>query len=81
MCPIAGGNWNNGSNAGVWALNLNNARANSNTNVGARADFAHVLTVSMDTVEQRETSSGRARRNRCAAAFLVAIGDGQAADR
>ena len=38
MCPISGGNWNNGSNAGVWALNLNNTRANSNNNVGFRAD-------------------------------------------
>jgi len=40
MCPIAGGNWNNGSNAGVWMLNLNNVRGNSNNNVGFRADSA-----------------------------------------
>lgn len=40
MCPIAGGNWNNGSNAGVWNLNLNNVRGNSNNNVGFRADSA-----------------------------------------
>lgn len=40
MCPISGGNWNNGSNAGVWTLNLNNTRANSNVNVGFRvADY------------------------------------------
>ena len=38
MCPIAGGNWNNGTNAGVWTLNLNNVRGNSNNNVGFRAD-------------------------------------------
>lgn len=38
MCPISGGNWNNSSNAGVWALNLNNVRGNSNNNVGFRAD-------------------------------------------
>lgn len=38
MCPIAGGNWNNGANAGVWYLNLNNVRGNSNNNVGFRAD-------------------------------------------
>jgi hypothetical protein len=38
MCPIVGGNWNNGTNAGVWTLNLNNARGNSNNNVGCRAD-------------------------------------------
>lgn len=40
MCPISGGNWNNSSNAGVWTLNLNNARSNSNDNVGFRADSA-----------------------------------------
>jgi hypothetical protein len=38
MCPIVGGNWNNGAIAGVWALNLNNVRGNSNDNVGCRAD-------------------------------------------
>ena len=38
MVPIRGGNWNNGSNAGVFNLNLNNARSNSNTNIGARPD-------------------------------------------
>lgn len=38
MCPIVGGNWNNGVNAGVWALNLNNSRGNANNNVGFRAD-------------------------------------------
>lgn len=38
MCPISGGNWDNGSNAGVWAFNLNNERGNSNNNVGFRAD-------------------------------------------
>ena len=34
--PIRGGNWNNGSQAGVFALNLNNARSNANTNIGFR---------------------------------------------
>jgi len=38
MCPISGGNWNNVSNAGVWTLNLNNVRTNSNDNVGFRSD-------------------------------------------
>jgi len=37
LAPIAGGNWNNSSNAGVWALNVNNSRTNSNNNVGSRA--------------------------------------------
>jgi hypothetical protein len=38
MCPIASGNWNNGSNAGVWTMNWNNSRTNSNDNVGFRSD-------------------------------------------
>ncbi|NCC20187.1 hypothetical protein EOM33_03940 [Candidatus Saccharibacteria bacterium] len=33
---IRGGNWNNGSNAGVLALNLNNSPSNTNTNIGFR---------------------------------------------
>jgi RNA-directed DNA polymerase len=31
-----GGNWNNGSNAGLFNLNLNNEASNSNTNIGSR---------------------------------------------
>lgn len=38
VCLIAGGAWNNGSIAGAWAVNWNNARTNSNANVGFRAD-------------------------------------------
>lgn len=38
LCVISGGNWNNGSNAGVWYANLNNNRTNSNNNVGFRSD-------------------------------------------
>ena len=34
--PIRGGNWNNGVSSGVFALNLNNARSNANTNIGCR---------------------------------------------
>lgn len=34
--PLRGGNWNNGSRAGLGALNLNNARSNSNSNIGFR---------------------------------------------
>jgi len=37
--PIRGGNWNNGSNAGVFYLNLNNSRTNVNTNIGGRLAF------------------------------------------
>ena len=34
--PIRGGNWNNAAITGVFALNLNNPRSNSNSNIGAR---------------------------------------------
>jgi len=34
---IRGGNFNNGANAGVFYLNLNNAPSNSNYNIGFRA--------------------------------------------
>ena len=34
--PIRGGNRNNGGNAGLAALNLNNERTNANTNIGFR---------------------------------------------
>lgn len=33
---IRGGNWNNGANDGAFALNLNNAPSNTNTNIGFR---------------------------------------------
>jgi hypothetical protein len=34
--PLRGGNWNNAGNAGLAALNLNNSRANANSNIGFR---------------------------------------------
>ena len=34
--PIRGGSWNSGADAGVFALNLNNVRSNTNTNIGFR---------------------------------------------
>ncbi|MFW5988632.1 MAG: hypothetical protein ACOCPQ_00220 [Desulfosudaceae bacterium] len=39
--PRRGGNWNNGSNAGLAALNLNNERSNSNSNIGVRPASPH----------------------------------------
>ena len=38
MCPISSANWNNAANAGVWALNCNNVRSNTNDNCGFRSD-------------------------------------------
>ena len=40
ICLLSGGNWNNGSNAGLWNLNWNNNRTNSNNNVSFRSDYA-----------------------------------------
>lgn len=37
MCPRSGGSWSGGSDAGVWALDLNNARSVSHASVGFRA--------------------------------------------
>jgi len=34
--PLRGGSWNNGSHAGVFALNLNNPRSNASSNIGFR---------------------------------------------
>ena len=39
-----GGNWNNGGNAGVFYVNLNNARSNANYNIGFRAALATNVT-------------------------------------
>lgn len=38
-CLISCANWNNSSNAGVWYVNWNNTRSNSNNNVGGRSDY------------------------------------------
>lgn len=39
--PFRGSNFNNTSNGGVGALNLNNARSNSNNNIGFRSASPH----------------------------------------
>lgn len=37
LCVLSGGSWDDGSNAGVWALHLGYVRGNSNYGVGFRA--------------------------------------------
>ena len=37
MAPISGGNWNNSSNAGVWAFNLSTYRTYSYSVIGFRS--------------------------------------------
>ncbi len=36
---LRGGNWNNGTNTGVFTANLNNDPSNTNTNIGFRCVF------------------------------------------
>ena len=45
VAALRGGNWNNGSNAGVFALNLNNVPANANNNIGFRLGKRHCQTL------------------------------------
>jgi len=46
---LVGGNWSNSSNAGVFAMNLNNNRTNSNNNVGGRDSISKLETTEVDT--------------------------------
>ena len=72
LCVISGGNWNNGSNAGVWALNLNNVRGNSNNNVGFRADSLPGKPNAAHAARQRGSNRRGWRRNVLSAGLLVA---------
>ena len=58
--PIRGGNWNNGANAGVFALNLNNPRTNANGNIGFRVALApHVRSRASKGVRSRASKGAR----------------------
>ena len=48
-----GGNWNNGANAGVFYLNGNNSRSNSNTNIGFRSALALFVYCLRATAQQK----------------------------
>jgi len=48
LCPILSANWNNSSNAGVWAANFNNGRSNANDNYSLRADLMPPRTAQAD---------------------------------
>ena len=49
MACQCGGNWSNTSNAGAFAMNLNNNRTNSNNNTGGRDCFSKLETTKVDT--------------------------------
>ena len=46
---LCGGNWSNSSNAGAFAMNLNNNRTNSNNNVSGRDCDSKPETATVDT--------------------------------
>ncbi len=54
MCVLSCYNWNNATNAGVFACNLNNYRTNSNNNVGFRCDCASSSNSVTERVEHRD---------------------------
>jgi hypothetical protein len=49
LVPLVGGNWSNTANAGVFYLNLNNVRSNSNNNVGGRDCYFNLKLHNEDT--------------------------------
>jgi RNA-directed DNA polymerase len=51
ICLLWSGNWNNSSNSGPGALNWNNNRTNSNTNVSFRCDCNTSYSSMVETVE------------------------------
>lgn len=58
-----GGNWNNGSNAGVSYVNANNDLSNSNNNIGSRLNFEKITvnpTLALARTTQRIRSVGTA---------------------
>ncbi|SRR3989339_2205738 len=72
-CVISGGNWNNAGNAGVWTLNLNNVRGNSNNNVGFRSDSLPYMPNAACACWQRGSLRRALRRNVLRKPPLVAV--------
>lgn len=70
MRPICGGNWDNGSFAGVWASNWSNSRANSNDNVGFRSDSDSPRTAQADGGAKGDVFLRRGRPRAKSAAHL-----------
>ncbi|NNV06198.1 hypothetical protein ETC03_07025 [Geobacillus sp. MMMUD3] len=55
---IRGGNWDNGSNAGVFALNLNNPRSNSNHDISFRSAVLLVRSSKRNALEDSAQENG-----------------------
>lgn len=62
---IRGGNWNNGARAGVFALNVNNARSNANTNIGVRPALALSQKLSPRAAADSACTKGRVILGAC----------------
>jgi hypothetical protein len=73
LCVISGGNWTNGAISGVWALNLNNVRSNSNTNYGFRSDSPPNTPHAVCTAWRRGSPRRALRRNVLLAHPLVSV--------
>ncbi len=56
--PRRGGNWNNGSEAGAFALNLNNERSNSNSNIGFRSAVLPIRSVRRKALSSSMVENG-----------------------
>lgn len=54
-----GGNWHNGTHAGVSYVNANNDLSNSNNNIGSRLNFDHKITVTPTLALARTTQRTR----------------------
>ena len=67
---IRGGNWNNGSNAGVFTLNLNNAPSNTNTNIGFRCSRYSLLTDNALGQDKASTDARQSQKRILARPFL-----------
>lgn len=81
LCLISGTNWDNGSISGVWALNLNNVRGNSNDNVGFRSDcIATRKSGMLPSVRNRESSLLRLAAKSVCSGLFSSHGDHQAGD-
>lgn len=65
-----GGNWNNGTNAGVFYLNGNNSRSNSNTNIGFRSALALSAYVLRAKALQEHNRRGRDQQSSYSTASL-----------
>lgn len=56
--PIRGGAWNNGANAGVFSLNLNNPRSNANNNIGFRLALTKSRILEYTYLRERTKAKG-----------------------